>query len=97
MIEEVGNDGIVDGFEVKESFKVAYDSGTLPKVDAESLDAEWKEFYEKGLVKCSNDGVEHVDMKFHKGDRVYFSQFNWSRDLVFSIMKEYADKITVLK
>ena len=55
VLKEVGNDGIVDGFEVNEDFEVKYDSDTLPKVDAEAL------------------------------------------DLVFSIMKEYADKITVLK
>ena len=95
-IKAVGNDGIVDGFEVLEDFTAKYDTDNLPKVDAEALDEEWKRLYEEGLVKCDSEGVEHVDIHLHKGDRVYFEKIGWSRDLAFRVMHDFRDKIKVL-
>ncbi len=95
-IEAIGNDGIVDGFEVLEDFTAKYDTDNLPEVDAKALDAAWQKLYEEGLVKCDSEGKEHVDLKLHKGDVIYFETIDWSKDLAFRIMHDFKDKIKVL-
>jgi hypothetical protein len=95
-LKSVGNDGVIDGFEVLEDFTAKYNTQTLERVDAEKLDKEWKKVYEEGLVKCSEDGDENVELHFKKGDRVYFEAFDWSKDLVFAIIRDFKDKVEIL-
>jgi len=95
-LKAVGNDGVVDGFEVLEDFTAKYDTTNLPEVDAKALDAAWQKLYKEGLVKCTAEGEEHVDIHLKKGDVIYFETIDWSRDLAFRIMHDFKDKIKVL-